>query len=392
MSYLSPNISYFARANFRNDGRRFGMFQHDRMMHTVISGKTGTGKTNLLTTLILQDVVHGRGCVVFDVHGDLIQTILKHVPENRVKDVIHVNVTDPHMNYCYNPVRKVPAQYSSLVVGGLLDAFQKLWKSAWGVKLEHILRFVLLTLVQQDNATLSDILNVLHNSEYRSRCLANITDVEILRFWNDEFPKYSAKSDLTPIFNKVGALLAHSSVKRLFVSNTNNLSLRKCMDERNIVLIDVSKGTIGADASHLISSILLTSFAHAAFSRVSIQEDERVPCHLFLDEFQNYMSPSISGMLSELRKFKVSMTLAHQHMHQLDPDIRNAVIGNVGTHIAFRVGNTDAKYFTSEFTPIFKTVDLINLPNYDIYLKLMINGRPSQPFSATTIPYTEILN
>jgi len=390
MNYLNPNISYFARANFRRDGRRFGYFQHDRLLHTYITGKTGTGKSNLLTTLILQDILHNRGCAVFDVHGDLLEKILPHIPAHRTKDIIHLNTADPHMNIRYNPVRNVAPEYRSLVVGGLLDAFHKLWKSAWGVKLEHILRYILMTLISLKNATLRDILTILTDQRFREKCLCTITDPEILRFWRHEFPTYTSSS-LTPIFNKVGALLAHPSIRRLFITNTNDLSLRHTMDSGKVLLINVSKGSIGADASHLISSILMTSFAHAAFSRVALIEDKRSPFHLYLDEFQNYVSPSITGMLSELRKFKVSLTLAHQYLHQLDVDIRHAILGNVGTIIAFRTGYVDAKYFASEFTPYFTSTDLIDLPNYSMYLKLMINGKPSKAFSATTIPYTEIL-
>lgn len=390
MNNLNPNISYFARANFRRDGRCFGQFQEDRLLHTYIVGKTGTGKTNLLTTLILQDVLRYRGCAVFDVHGDLVGNIITHIPKNRIHDVMYVNVADPHMNFRYNPVKKVPLQYRSLAVGGLLDAFHKLWKGAWGIKLEHILRYILLTLVSRENSTMRDIISILHDPVFRAQCLKNINDPEILRFWHDEFPKYT-KNDLTPIFNKIGALLVHPSIKRLFITNTDDLSLRQCMDQGKIVLIDVSKGTIGSDASHLISSFLLTSFAHAAFSRITIEESKRKPFHLFLDEFQNYVSPSITGMLSELRKFKISLTLAHQYVHQLDADIRKAVMGNAGTIIAFRLGQADAKYFASEFTPVFKATHFTNLANYEVYLKLMINGRPSKPFSAVTIPYKEIL-
>lgn len=390
MNFLNPYISYFAKTNFRNSGKLFGIFQKDRILHTYIIGKTGAGKTNLLTTLILQDIIHGRGCAVFDVHGDLLSNILKHIPHDRIKDVVHIDIANPYMNYRYNPMRKVSDEKKSLVIGGLLDAFKKLWKGAWGIKLEHILRYIMLTLLAQPKSNLSDIPRIIHDAQFREHCLSNITNKEIRRFWESEFPKYS-KNDLIPILNKVGAFLAHPSIKRFLITNTRDISLRACIDQSKIVLIDISKGKIGIDASHLIGSILITSFANAAFTRIDTQEEERVPFHIFLDEFQNYTSPSISGILSELRKFKISLTLANQYLYQLDSDIKNAVLGNVGTLISFRTGQQDAKYLAQEMYPTFKSSDFTSLENYDIYLKLMIAGKPSKPFSATTVPYQDIL-
>lgn len=391
MNHLNPNISYFAKTNFREDGKRFGLLQNDRLMHALIVGKTGSGKTNLLTALILQDIQNGRGCVVFDVHGDLIETLLIHIPRSRIRDVVHLNPADPLMNYGYNPVRKVSYEYRSLVVSGLLESFKNLWKSAWGVRLEHILRYIFLTLISKNDSTLRDVLLLIDDPLFRTKCLTEIKDRDVLRFWKSEFTKYT-KTDLAPIYNKVGALLVHPCIRRLFITGTYQLSLRDVMDNQKILLVGVSKGRIGADASKLISSILLSAISNAAFSRVILPEALRNPCHLYLDEFQNYLSPGIVGMLSELRKFKISLTLAHQYLHQLDKDIRHAVLGNIGTLIAFRTGNVDAKYFASEFEPVFRANDLTNLSNYEIYLKLMIRGRPSNPFSATTFPFTEILN
>jgi hypothetical protein len=390
MQFWNPYISYFAKTNFRNNGKLFGIFQKDRMMHVYILGKTGTGKTNLLTTLILQDIIHERGCAVFDVHGDLLKNILAHIPQKRIKDVVHLDISNQFMNYRYNPIRKVSEEKKSLVVGGLLDAFKKLWKGAWGIKLEHILRYILLTLLSQPKSHLGEIPKIIHDSNFREQCLTHVENKEIISFWKNEFPKYS-KNDLIPILNKVGAFLAHSSVKRFLITNTRDISLRACMDKSKIVLIDISKGKIGIDASHLIGSILITSFANAAFTRIDTEEEKRVPFHIFLDEFQNYTSPSISGILSELRKFKVSLTLANQYLYQIDNDIRNAVLGNIGTLIAFRTGQQDAKYLVQEFYPTFQISDFTSLENFDIYLKLMISGKPSKPFSATTISYEDII-
>ena len=265
-----------------------------------------------------------------------------------------------------------------------------LWRSAWGVKLEHILRYILLTLLSIPKSDLSDIPRIIHDKSFRESVISHIDSKEIITFWKDEFPKYT-KNDIVPILNKVGAFLAHPALKRFLVTNPNDISLRQCMDTSKVVLIDLSKGRLGKDAAHLIGSILITSFAHASFSRIDTEEDHREPFHIFLDEFHNYTTPSITGMLSELRKFKISLTLANQYISQLDNDIKNAVLGNVGTLISFRLGQQDAKYMAQAFYPEFESTDFTLLENYSIYLSLMINGRPSKPFSADTIPYIDIL-
>jgi hypothetical protein len=388
--YNNPNISYFAQTNFRTSGDLFGIYQKDRLMHTYILGKTGVGKTNLLTTFILQDILLGRGVCVFDVHGDLIHTILDHIPTKRKADLIYLNIPDPKMPYRYNPLKKVSYEKRSLVASGILETFQKLWKGAWGVKLEHILRNILLTLLDQDKSDLSDIPRIIHDPLFRNSCIKNIQNQDIRNFWNNEFEKYT-KTDLIPILNKVGAFLAHPAIKRFLIENKQEVSLRQAMDSSNIVLVNLSKGNLGMDSAHIVGSLILNSIMGASFSRIDTVEEERNIFHLYLDEFQNYTTESIAGMLSELRKFKVSLTLAHQYIHQLDVDIRNAVLGNVGTIISFRLGQADAKYMAQVFHPGFEFNDFVNLENYDIYLKLMINGRPSKAFSATCIYFKNVL-
>lgn len=386
----NPDISYFARTNFRSDGKLFGIFQQDRLMHSYVVGKTGSGKTNLLATILLQDIQGQRGCCIFDVHGDLLKVIRDNIQRDRWNDVLDLDIASPELTFRYNPLKKVSAEKRSLVTAGLLDTFHKLWRSAWGVKLEHILRYIILTLLSVPKANLSDIPRIIHDSRFRESCLNHIEAEEILTFWTEEFPKYT-KNDIVPILNKVGAFLAHPALKRFLVTNTEDISLRRCMDSQKIVLVDISKGKLGSDATNLVGSILITSLAHAAFSRIDTLEQDRIPFHIFLDEFHNYTTPSITGMLSELRKFRVSLTLANQYLYQLDTDIRNAVLGNIGTIITFRLGQQDARYFAKEFHPIFGASDLVHLPNYSIYLKLMIRGRPSPPFSADTISFSEIL-
>lgn len=386
----TKEISYFAKTNFREDGKLFGIYQKDRLLHTYILGKTGVGKTNLLTTLILQDILHGRAFCVFDVHGDLIATLLSHIPQARLQDLMYLDIPNPKMKYRYNPLKRVSYEKRSLVASGILDTFKKLWKGAWGVKLEHILRYILLTLLDQEKANFTDIPRIIHDLSYRESCIENIINEDVKNFWKHEFDKYT-KNDIIPILNKVGAFLVHPAIKRFLILNEKEISLRQAMDNNKIVLVNLNKGNLGIDTSHIVGSLLLNSIMNASFSRVDTKEEERKPFAVFLDEFQNYTTESIASMLSELRKFKVSLVMANQYLHQLDTDIRNAVLGNVGTIISFRTGQADAKYLEHFFTPEFMASDFTNMENYDIYLKLMIQGKPSKGFSATCIHYKSVL-
>ncbi|NVK52496.1 MAG: ATP-binding protein [Flavobacteriaceae bacterium] len=386
----NKEVSYFAKTNFREQRQLFGIYQKDRLLHTYILGKTGTGKTNLLTTLILQDIIHRRAVFVFDVHGDLIKTIRNHISASRKQDLIYLDIPNPSMSYRYNPLKSVSYEKRSLVASGILDTFKKLWKGAWGVKLEHILRYILLTLLDQQRADFGDITRIIHDLSYREQCIKNIVNEDVQRFWYKEFEKYT-KTDIIPILNKVGAFLVHPSIKRFLIQNKKEISLRRAMDTNKIVLINLNKGDLGIDSSHIIGSLLLNTIMNASFSRIDSTEEERKPVAVFLDEFQHYTTDSVASMLSELRKFNVSLVMAHQYLHQLDVNIRNSVLGNVGTIISFRTGQSDAKYLEQIFAPEFIASDFTNLENYDIFLKLMINGKPSKGFSATCIHYTSVL-
>jgi len=390
----NPEITYFAKTNFRNQRKLFGIKQEDRAYHTYVLGKTGTGKTNLLLTQILQDIQSNRGVCVFDVHGDLINTVTKHLPQHRLKDVVYLDIPNPNLSFGYNPLKRVSYEKRSLVASGILETFQKLWSGAWGVRLEHILRYILLTLLDQPKANFSDIPRIIHDASYRNKCVKNIVNNDVKQFWEKEFVKYS-KADIVPLLNKIGAFLVHPAIKRILVENRDNVSLRRIMDERKILLVNLSKGIIGSDVAHILGSLLLTSMTSASFSRIDTPEEKRVPFHIFLDEFQNYTTPTLVNLLSEIRKMKVILTMGHQYFHQLEIDIRNAVIGNVGTIICFRLGAIDGAYMQKELYkdrhPIIEVGDYVNLENYHIYLRLMINGKPNKPFSAVTIPYTDIL-
>jgi hypothetical protein len=379
-------VSYFARTNFRNESKLFGIKQSDRLFHFYCFGKSGAGKTSLLKTLMEQDASANRGFAFIDVHGDASREIIERL-KGRYKNnyIIYFDVTNPNIEFGYNPLRSVSPSKRSLVASNILEIFQRNWKSAWGMKMEHILRMILLTLLDQPSAKLSDILKLLHQKSYRDQCLEHIRNQDIKTFWLKEFPKYKP-NDLLPIMNKLGGFLSHTIVRKILIENKRQLSLRKILDTKQILIINLSKGQVGADVSNILGGLLLTSIASASFSRIDILEKDRVPFFLYIDEFQTITGTElIAELLAQVRKFKVGLILANQFLYQLDPNVRASVLGNVGTIVAFRLGITDARLMAKEFYPVFKTEDFISLANYSIYLRLMIDGKPSNPFSADTI-------
>jgi hypothetical protein len=380
------DVSYFARTNFRNDRKMFGIKQADRMFHFYCFGKSGAGKTSLLKSLMMQDAEANRGFAFVDVHGDASREINENL-KNRFlnRNIIYFDVTNPELEFGYNPLRSVSPSKRSLVASNILEIFQRNWKSAWGMKMEHILRMILLTLLDQPKAQLSDILKLLHQKSYREECILHIRNQDIKTFWLKEFPKYKP-NDLLPIMNKLGGFLSHSIVRKILIENKKQLSLRTIIDTKQILLINLAKGQVGADVANILGGLLLTSLASASFSRIDILEKDRIPYFLYIDEFQTISGTElIAELLAQVRKFKIGLILANQFLYQLDPNVRASVLGNVGTIVAFRLGITDAKLMSKEFYPAFKTEDFISLANYAIYLKLMIDGKPSTPFSADTI-------
>lgn len=380
---LNPDITYLGETTYRNQRKRFGIKQTDRLSHLHMIGKTGVGKSTLIETMIMQDINAGKGCCLLDPHGDLVEKVVSKIPESRKQDLIYFNITDPNLTLKYNPFRRVSYEKRSLVASGILEVFAKLWDSAWGVKLEHILRFCILTLLDQPQASVSDIVEILLNKEFRTEALKHVKNESVKKFWIREFKEYQ-KFDLLPVLNKIGGMLVHPVIKRVLIENPEEVSFRKAMDEKKIVLVNLSKGHVGADVSHILGALFITSIASASFSRVDTDEEKRVPFIVYVDEFHNFTTLSLIGMFSELRKFRVGLTMAHQYMDQLDPDIKSAVLGNVGTIISFRIGTQDAMLMAKEMYPEFDVEDFINLPNFKIYLKLMIDGKPSRPFSAST--------
>ena len=386
------SLSYLGHTNGR-DAQRFGIKQADRLSHIYIIGKTGTGKSTLIETLICQDIAAGRGCALLDPHGDLVERIAGTLPDRRAGNVVYFDVSDPHIGYGYNPFVRVSPGLRPLVASGLMDVFKKMWDDSWGPRMEHILRNALLALLDQPHATMPDILTLLTSRSFRERAIDNIANKQVRAFWQSEFPKYSVRlqaDGISPIQNKVGAFLADPKLRRILTREDGQIRLRQIMDEGKVLLINLSQGKIGADSASLFGGLLVTSVGSAAYSRAYIPEDRRRPFFLYVDEFQSFTTLAFANMLAGLRKFGVGTVLAHQYLHQLDTDLRHAVLGNAGTLIAFRLGAYDARQLAAELEPAFDEHDLLTLANHDIYLKLMIDGAPSRPFSATTIAPTSI--
>ena len=384
----TDGVSYFARVDYRSDRRLFGIKQTDRLFHMYAIGKTGTGKTTLLETLIRQDMVAGRGFALIDPHGDLVERVMASVPSSRAEQVRYLNVPDPAQPFGYNPLKRVPQHAIALAASGLMEAFKKHWTDSWGVRMEHVLRNAVYALLEHGDAALPDILTLLMDKRYRSTVVARLANEQVKTFWEKEYDQYSYRyraDSIAPIQNKVGALLADPTMRRILTQPKKMLHLRRMMDRQEVLLVNLARGTVGEDSASLLGSLLVTTMGLAAFSRANVAEDARPDFFLYLDEFQNFTTLSVATMVSELRKYHVGLVLANQHLSQLSEDVRDAVLGNVGTLIAFRVGPHDAALLSREFVERFEPIDLMNLANHDIYLRLMIDGAPSKPFSARPV-------
>ncbi|WP_051052523.1 type IV secretory system conjugative DNA transfer family protein [Bradyrhizobium liaoningense] len=390
---MPPGITRFARIDHRGDDRVFGIKDEDRFSHVYIIGKTGTGKSTLLETMALQDIERGLGLALIDPHGDLVERIAAQVPTRRASEVIYLNASDPLQPYGYNPLRRVREDRIALAASGFIEVFKKMWPEAWGVRMEHILRNVLMALLEQPHATMHDVLRVLSDRKFRAEIARQVKNETVRNFFLNEFERFSfgyRADGAAPIQNKVGAFLSDPLLNRLLTAPERDLHVRQIMDEGRVLLVNLAKGKIGEDSSSLLGGLLVTTLGLAAFSRAELPAHERRDFFIYVDEFQNFTTLAVANMFAELRKYRVGFTVAHQYLHQLEPDVRHAVLGNAGTIISFRVGSEDAAYLAREFQEQFHEIDLLRLPNYRIYLKLMIDGMPSVPFSAKTLPSSSL--
>lgn len=387
MPFDNDAVSYFAETTFHRRYVPFGINQADRLSHMYVIGKTGVGKSTLLAGLIRQDVEAGRGFAVIDPHGDLVDRIWDETPEPLRERITYLNAPDPTQHFGYNPLRRVREDRIPLAASGMLETLRKLWPNAWGVRMEHVLRNSLYALLEQEGSTLPDILRLYSDKAYRKSVARSIQNAVVKEFWTTEFENYPARlraEAIAPIQNKLGALLADPTLYRILVEPVVDIRFRSLMDSGQGLLVNLSKGVLGEDAAHVLGGLIVNTIALAGFSRADMPAPDRRPFFLYVDEFQSFTTLSFVNMMAELRKYGVGLTVAHQHLHQLEPEIRHAVLGNASTLLTFRMGSEDAAIFAQELQPVFDVEDLLNLPNQHFYIRLMIDGSPSQPFSART--------
>ena len=382
-------VTYLGRTNTSRNVRTFGIRQLDRRSHIAIIGKTGTGKSALLQNIVCQDILAERGCALLDPHGDVVRAVVGCVPESHRQNVVIFDAADPHLRYRFNPFADIAPSQRALAAAGLVEVFKKIWSDDWGPRLEHLLRNVVFTLLERPDSSLADIPQLIADRTFRSGIVASIEDPVVKAFWTNEFEKYSPgfrSVVVAPLQNKIGALLTDPTLRRILTESGEWLDLRRIMDEGKFLLVNLDKGRIGEGPATTLGSFLVSHMALAAVARSDTPEAARRDFAIVLDEFQTFTTLSVATMMAELRKYRVGMVLANQHLSQLDPDIRDAVFGNAGTIISFRVGAADGAFLAREFAPTFVGEDFISLPLYHIYIRLLIDGEPSRPFSATTLP------
>ncbi|MBP7146449.1 MAG: type IV secretion system DNA-binding domain-containing protein [Acidobacteria bacterium] len=383
----SQSVTLLGRTTFRNVHRVFGIRQRDRLSHVYLIGRTGVGKSTLLASIARQDVDAGHGLALFDPHGDLADDVAGYAKRVRPDDLLYLNAPDPAQPFTFNPLAEVSPERRSLASANLLDVFKKIWADSWGPRLEHILRNCLLTLLDQPEPSLGDMPRLLHDTAYRKRAVLRVANPQVRHFWLVEWEGYGVRfraEAAAPLDNKVGAFVTDPVLQRVLLARNQPLSLRRIMDEGRVLVVNLSKGRIGEPVAALLGSLLLASLGLAGLGRADVPETARRDFFTMLDEFQFFITQSLAGMLAELRKFHVGLTLAHQFLGQLDPLLRNAVLGNVGSLVCFRIGAEDAETLEREFVPDLRAEDLSTQPNFAFYTKIMNDGRISRPFSAET--------
>lgn len=387
----SETINYFARTDFRGKKIPFGIKSEDRARHVYIIGKTGMGKSCLLENMAVQDIQNGEGMAFIDPHGKSADLLLDFVPPERINDVIYFAPFDLEHPISFNIMEDVGADQRHLVANGLMSSFKKIWPDVWSSRMEYILNNCLLALLEYPDSTLLGVNRLLSDKDYRKLVVDNITDPSVRSFWVDEFAKYNERymqEAGDAIKNKIGQFTANPLIRNIIGQTKSSFNLREAMDSKKILIVNLSKGRLGEQNANLLGGILITKIYLAAMSRAGAGAGiSKLPhFYVFVDEFQSFVNDSFADILSEARKYKLSLTIAHQYIEQMPEEVRNAVFGNIGTTIAFRVGPFDAEVLEKIFLPTFTQEDLVNLGFAQIYLTLMIDGVGSPPFSATTLP------
>ncbi len=388
-------ITFIGQTNYKNHLTTFGIKRKDRPRHVYSIGKTGTGKSTLIANMAIEDIRKDKGVAVIDPHGDLIDILLDYIPSHRINQTCYFNPADPKYSYPLNPLEVYNPAQQELVASGIVSIFKKLYGHSWGPRLEHILRSTLLTLTAVPDTTLEDIVRILTDQKFRNKIVSQTNDQTLKRFWTQEFDSMGRdfqSQAISPILNKVGQFVNSPLIRRIINKPKSKIKIQEFMDEGKILLCDLSQGKIGEDNSALLGAMIITQIQLAAMNRVYQPEAQRNPFHLFVDEFQNFATKSFIKILSEARKYKLNLTLANQYMAQLDRDISDAILGNIGTLISFTVGAQDAQILQHEFGSNFEEDDLVSLGRYETLLKLCIDSETSNPFYATTLPLPDCNN
>lgn len=389
----SPDITVLGEAVFRGHRTKFGIKPDDRRRHMYIIGKTGMGKSTLLENMIFSDIQSGKGVAVIDPHGDLIEAVLRFIPAERTNDVVLFDPADKEYPLSFNMLTARSPDQFPLVVSGLMSVFTKLWPDVWSGRMEHILRNTLLALIEGQANSMLGILRMFSDDAFRKKVVDHLSDHHVRSFWEDEYANWSEKyrtEAIAAIQNKIGQLLSVPMIRNIVGQVSSTLSLREAMDTGKIILVNLSKGNIGEDNSAFLGSMLVTKFQLDAMSRTDIPEKERKDFYLYVDEFQNFATESFATILSEARKYRLNLTLAHQYIGQLLIDgkttLQDAVFGNVGSMTSFQVGSDDAEVLSMQFEEMVSTNDILSLPKYHAYMRLMVGGMASKPFSVSTLP------
>ena len=383
------NISAFGLTNFRGINHQFGMHRYDRSRHVYIIGQTGAGKSGLLELFALSDIFHGQGYAIIDPHGDFAVNNMRFIPGSRMDDVIYFNPADTAYPVGFNPLEVTNPDQKNNISSEVIGVLKRMFGDSWGPRLEYILRYTILALLDRPETTMLDITRMLTDKKFRKETLGYCKDAVVLQFWNVEFASWNDKFQaeaIAPVLNKVGAFTANPIIRNIIGQPKSTFNIRQIMDEGKILIVNLSKGLIGEDNAGILGSFLVTKIQLAAMSRSDIPNiADRRPFYLYVDEFQNFATDSFATILSEARKYALNLTVANQYIGQMTDTVRDAVFGNVGTMISFRVSADDAPILSKQFEPQFEAGDLLQMHNRHFIINMVINGEKAPAFSATTL-------
>lgn len=385
MSMDDYDITPIGYTTWRNQNISFGIKDKDRLGHIYCIGKTGMGKSTLLQKMALSDIIKGKGCGIIDPHGDVAKYLLERIPEDRKKDVVYIHPGDKNNSITFNPLHAVHTEFHSLVASGLLSTFKKIWGEFWGPRLEHVLRHSLLTLLNYPKATLLQIQPLLTDTIFRHQVLEYVKDDYLLDFWRLEFDRYtpSFKQEvISPILNKMGVFNANHPIRKLFGAETASFRMSRVLEDEKILIVNLSKGEIGQEATSIIGSIIVSSIQLSALYRAKQALEARKPFYLYLDEAHIFISDSISEILSESRKYGLSLFIAHQYLDQMDEKIQKSIFGNIGSIVCFRTSSKDAITISQNANSEINILDIVQLGRFEVYLKMQIDGINNSFFSA----------